>query len=457
MIVCKFGGTSIQDADALMRLARIIEARRDLQPVVVSSAMGNTTNKLLDIARTAALGKQQHALNLLAELEESHFREAQKLGIAASEDRVSQEIHSYLEEMKDLVKGLAALGELTPRVSDAMASFGERLSTVIITQVLENQGIPAQLMDARKCIITNDNFVNAVPFSDESEEAILKHLLPVIRENKVPVFQGFIGSTRDGVTTTIGRGGSDHSASLVGAALNAEEILIWTDVDGILTTDPRMVPEAHRIKEISFNEAAELAYFGAKVLHPATILPAVRKKVPVRVLNSTKPDQEGTIITDEIRYCENPVKAIAYKKGITVMNVTSTRMLMAYGFLKRIFEIFDHFKVPVDVVATSEVSVSLTVDETSALWDIVTELKKIGDVNVEGSKAIVCCVGDNLRNTPGVAYTIFSALQDVNIQMISQGASSINITFVIDEDRLTEAVQGLHDSLFREIDPRIFE
>ena len=456
MIVCKFGGTSVQDADALNRLAKIVEARRNKQPVVVASAMGKTTNKLLEIASTAALGKQQNAMDLLLQLEESHFREAQKLGIAASEDWVSEIIHAYFNEMTDLVKGLSALGELTPRISDAMASYGERLSTAIITQVLENQGIPAEFMDARQCIITNDKFVNAIPLPDETEAAIVKHLLPVIREGKVPVFQGFIGSTPDGVTTTIGRGGSDHSASLVGAALNAEEIQIWTDVDGIMTTDPRMVAEARRIKEISFNEAAELAYFGAKVLHPATILPAVRKKIPVRVLNSSKPDQEGTIITDETRRCENPVKAIAYKKGITVVNVTSTRMLMAHGFLKRIFEIFDHYKVSVDVVATSEVSVSLTMDETSSLWDVVTELKKIGDVNVEGSKAIVCCVGDNLRNIPGVAHTVFGALQDLNVQMISQGASSINITFVIDEDRLPEAVRGLHDSLFQEIDPGIF-
>jgi len=223
-----------------------------------------------------------------------------------------------------------------------------------------------------------------------------------------------------------------------------------------MTTDPRMVSEAHRIKEISFNEAAELAYFGARVLHPATILPAVRKKVPVRVLNSSKPEQEGTIIKDETRQCENPVKAIAYKKGVTVVNVASTRMLMAYGFLKKIFEIFDDYKVPVDVVATSEVSVSLTVDETSTLVPIVTELKEIGEVNVEGSKAIVCCVGDNLRNIPGIPYTVFSALRDMNVQMISQGASSINITFVVDEDCLQEAINRLHNSLFSEIDPRIF-
>ncbi len=447
----------MQDAEALTRLADIIRARLKKQPVVVASAMGKTTNQLLEAAQTAAKGKRQEALDLLSRIKERHLKEAQKLGIAVTEDRVFETIHAYFKEMRDLAKGLSALGELTPRVMDAMASYGERLSTAILAQVLENQGIPAQLMDARQCVTTDDNFTRAAPLFEPTDAAIVEQLRPVIQAGKVPVFQGFIGRTRDGITTTIGRGGSDYSAAIVGAALDAEDIQIWTDVDGIMTTDPRMVPEARRIKSISFDEAAELAYFGAKVLHPATIIPAVRKKIPVHVLNSYKPDQEGTLITDEAPPCENPIKAIAYKSGITVVNVTSTRMLMAYGFLRKIFEIFDHYRVPVDVVSTSEVSVSLTVDDTSALWDIVTELKKIGEVNVEGSKSIVCCVGDNLKNIPGVPHLVFNALQDVNIHMISQGASAINITFVIDEDRLPETVRGLHDAFFRKVDRHIFE
>jgi aspartate kinase len=457
MIVCKFGGTSVQDADAMTRLAQIISARRDRQPIVVASAMGKTTNHLLEAAQTAVKGKRQEALDLLTKIKEKHLKEAQKLGIAVTEDWVYEIIQAYFKEMRDLVKGLAALGELTPRITDAIASYGERLSTPILTQVLENQGMPAQLMDARECIVTDDNFMRAAPIFELTDAAIVKHFNPVLKAGKIPVFQGFIGRTRSGITTTIGRGGSDYSAAIVGAALDVEDIQIWTDVDGIMTTDPRMVKEARRIKAISFDEAAELAYFGAKVLHPATIMPAVRKKIPVHVLNSYKPDQDGTLISDEAPPCDNPVKAIAYKSGITVVNVASTRMLMAYGFLKKIFETFEHYKVPVDVVSTSEVSVSLTVDETSELWDIVTDLKKIGEVQVEGSKAIVCCVGDNLRNIPGVPYIAFSALQDVKIQMISQGASAINITFVIDEEQLPEAVRGLHDAFFKKVDPLIFE
>jgi aspartate kinase len=379
------------------------------------------------------------------------------MGIAVAEDSVAEILNSYFKEIRDLVKGLAALGELTPRATDAIASYGERLSTAILAQVLEINGMPSQLMDSRQCMITDDNFMNASPLFDLTDAAIEKHARPALQAGKIPVFQGFIGATRNGITTTIGRGGSDFSAAIIGAALNVDDIQIWTDVDGIMTTDPRMVKEAKRIKAISFDEAAELAYFGAKVLHPATIIPAVKKRIPVHVLNSYKPECEGTLITDEAPHCANPVKAIAFKSGITVVNVTSTRMLMAHGFLKTIFEIFDQYQVPVDVVSTSEVSVSLTVDQTSKLWDIVTELKKVGEVKVEGSKAIVCCVGDHLRSIPGVLNTAFSALQDISIHMISQGASAINITFVIDQEVLPKAVTALHDEFFRKTDSRIFE
>ncbi|HSW39077.1 MAG TPA: lysine-sensitive aspartokinase 3 [Acidobacteriota bacterium] len=457
MIICKFGGTSVQDAEAMTRLADIINSQRDRHPIVVSSAMGKTTNHLLETVQKAAGGKKQEALDLLARIKEKHLKEAQKLDIAVTEDRVYETIHAYFKEMRDLVRGLAALGELTPRIADAMASYGERLSTAIITQLLENRGMPAHLMDACACIITDDNYTRAAPIFDLTDAAIREHFEPVLKAGKIPVFQGFIGRTQSGITTTIGRGGSDFSAAIVGAALGAEEIQIWTDVDGIMTTDPRVVKEARRIKAISFNEAAELAYFGAKVLHPATIIPAVRKKIPVYVLNSYNPDNDGTLITDEAPHCDNPVKAIAFKRGITVINITSTRMLMAYGFLRKIFETFENYKVPVDVVSTSEVSVSLTVDETSDLRNIVSDLKKIGEVTMEGSKAIVCCVGENLRNIPGVPSLAFNALQNIKIQMISQGASAINITFVIDESRLPEAVRWLHDIFFKTVDPSIFE
>lgn len=458
MIICKFGGTSLQDAAAMERVAGIIQSRIDQKPVVVASAMGKTTNALLHAAELAASGKHPEALEVLGKVQQGHVREAEGLGLGGPGDQeLFATVETCFREMANIIQGLCTLGELTPRSMDAIASYGERLSTLILARALDQRGIPAQLVDARKFMVTDDNFTRAAPIFELTDPAIREHLLPVIKAGRVPVVQGFIGATRNGVTSTIGRGGSDYTAAIVGAALDAYDIQIWTDVDGIMTTDPRMVPEARRVRVISFDEAAELAYFGAKVLHPATILPAVRKKIPVHVLNSYKPDREGTLITDEAPRSKNPVKSIACKKGITIINIASTRMLMAYGFLRTIFETFDKYKVPVDVVSTSEVSVSLTVDETSHLWDIVTDLKRVGEVNVDGGKAIVCCVGDNLRGIPGVAYQAFSAASDVCVHMISQGASAINITFVIDEDRLPQVVRGLHDVFFQSIDPLIFE
>jgi aspartate kinase len=497
MIVCKFGGTSVQDAEALTRLAGIIKERRNRKIIVVASAMGKTTNGLLEAAFTAAQGKRDEARQLLRKLEKNHSDEAlklgiathedcaycncfsellkdearqllrelekkhsgdtQKLGVAAHKDCVYEKIYKYFSELHKLIKGLSALGELTPRITDAVASHGELLSTAILTQVLRNNGIDAELMDARECIVTDENFTRAAPVFGPTKAAIVRHLKPVLNAGKIPVLQGFIGRSQDGDTTTIGRGGSDYTAAIVGAALDADEIQIWTDVDGIMTTDPRVVKDAHKIRNVSFQEAAELSYFGAKVLHPSTIIPAVRKNIPVRVLNSYRPEQRGTIITGEAQPCDNPVKAISFKGGVTVVNIVSTRMLMAYGFLEKIFEIFARYKVPVDVVSTSEVSVSLTVDDVSALDSITEDLKKIGEVSVQNGRAVICCVGDNLNNVQGSLHTALGALRDIKIHMISQGASAINITFVIDENRLTEAVRGLHEAFFQKIDPRIFE
>ena len=496
MIVCKFGGTSVQDAEALTRLAGIIKERLDRKIVVVASAMGKTTNGLLEAAYTAARGEREKARQILRDLEKKHSDEARKLGIdthescaycncfsgklkdearqllrdlekkhsdetqklkvAGHENCVYEKIYKYFSELHKLIKGLSALGELTPRITDAVAAHGELLSTVILTQALRNNGMDAVLMDARECIVTDENFMRAAPIFGPTNAAIVRYLRPVLESGKIPVFQGFIGRSQNGVTTTIGRGGSDYTAAIVGAALDAEEIQIWTDVDGIMTTDPRLVEGARKIKAVSFQEAAELSYFGAKVLHPSTIIPAVRKNIPVRVLNSYRPELEGTIITEKAPPCNNPVKAISFRGGATIVNVVSTRMLMAYGFLEKIFEIFARHKVPVDVVSTSEVSVSLTVDDVSTLDSIMEELKKIGEVSVQSGRGIVCCVGDNLNSVQGSLHTALGALKDIKIHMISQGASAINITFVIDEDKLPEAVRGLHEVFFKKTDPRIF-
>ena len=266
----------------------------------------------------------------------------------------------------------------------------------------------------------------------------------------IPVVGGFIASTKDGATTTLGRGGSDYSAALIGAALEAREIQIWTDVSGVLTADPRVVTAALTIPVLSYQEAAELAYFGAKVLHPKTIQPAVDEAIPVRVCNSRAPENAGTLIVSESEATPQTIKAIAHKDGITTVQVTSARMLGAYGFLRALFEIFDRHRTAVDVVTTSEVSVSLSIDDASALPELIPDLQQLGKVEVEEGRTIVSIVGDGLRHTPGIAARLFSAISDINVSMISFGSSSVNLTFMVDEANARETIERLHRVCFED-------
>ena len=334
--------------------------------------------------------------------------------------------------------------------------MGERLSSVIVVAALEAKGVSAALVDSREFIVTDEHFNSAAPLMRETALKAESALRPAIDSGRVPVAQGFIGATADGFTTTLGRGGSDYSAAIIGAALGAEAIEIWTDVDGLMTADPRVVPEAKRIRMVSFGEAAELSYFGAKVLHPSTVLPAVERRIPVYIFNTHNPASEGTIIVAEPRPSANLIKSIAFKRGVTIVNITSTRMLMAHGFLRTIFEVFDKHETSVDVVTTSEVSVSITLDNADRIDAIKRDFQGIGEVSIERHKAIVCVVGNDLKFTPGVAARVFGAVASSNVNMISQGASEINLTFVIDESEVERVVRLLHDEFFSEVDPEMF-
>jgi len=304
---------------------------------------------------------------------------------------------------------------------------------------------------------TNDDFTRAAPQFDVANPKLKEGFTAALADGGVPVTQGFIGSTSAGATTTIGRGGSDYSASIIGAATDAEEIQIWTDVDGIMTTDPRIAPEAAKVKVISFAEASELAYFGAKVLHPSTLLPAMARGIPARVCNSRRPEAAGTAIVRNAPPSRAVVKAIAFKRGITVINVTSDRMLMAHGFLSRLFAVFDKHETSVDMVATSEVSVSMTMDDTRRLDAIAADLQSLGEVSVERDAALICLVGENLKFTPGIASRIFSSIEQINVSMISHGASAINVSFIVDGAGVERAVRSLHREFFSELDEETFE
>jgi aspartate kinase len=457
MIVMKFGGTSVMDPTAIQRACTIVQGRVDRKPVVVVSAMSKVTDQLLAMGRAAGSGDREQALQLSQALRDRHYNTARQLLGPAAYDQFHCTLEQEFDTLDELLRGIAAVGEISPRTSDYVVSYGERLSSKMCAAAFSAMGVNSALVDAREVMITDGQHTKAVPQVEEIDARTQAIMGPLLDEGCVPVVGGFIGATKDGVQTTIGRGGSDYSAALFGAALNAETIEIWTDVDGMMTTDPRICPEARRIKVISFEEAAELAYFGAKVLHPATVLPAIRKNIPVRVLNSRNPTNEGTLIVARAPHSRATFKAIAAKKGITIVDVSATRMLMAHGFLRQIFEVFDRHRCSVDVVATSEVSVSMTVDSTQALPQITAELQKIADVHFKERNAIVCLVGENIREKPGIAAQVFTALENINVRMISQGASEINITFVIDEGDVPEAIRRLHKHFFSAPDPEIFD
>ncbi len=456
MIVMKFGGTSVESAIAIGRVASIVKARADQKPVVVVSAMGKTTNKLLAIAESAIAGKRDDYIRQLHDLRDYHSREARQVVPLADRAALDRTLDDHFQELTELVKGLAVLGELTPRSIDAISSYGERLSSYIVTLAFRHFGMETAHVDSRRVIVTDRRHTQALPLFAETYSRLEK-TIPPLAASQVVVLGGFIGSTEDGVTTTLGRGGSDYTASIVGAGIGATEIQIWTDVDGMLTADPTILPGGHRVKTISFAEAAELAYFGAKVLHPATVVPAIEKNIPVLILNSRRPEVAGTRIVSESVHCGNVVKSIACKRRITLVNIHSTRMLMAHGFLRRIFEIFDRNETAVDMVATSEVSVSLTIDNTIRLPEICKELREFSDVSIEDGQAIVCLVGENIRYTPGVAARVFGALNGANIRMISQGASLLNLSLVVAEADLAGAVGSLHREFFSKLDENVFE
>jgi aspartate kinase len=459
LVVMKFGGTSLEDAKAMLRTASIVRGRRErgFSPVVVVSAMAKVTDQLLAAAAAAGRGDKNGALAISARLRNRHLETAGDLLCGDLFAEIREAIGARFDSLDDLLRGIAAVGELTPRTADKVVSFGEQLSSRMVAAAFAQHEMQGVHVDARKCIITDDHYGKAVPQEAAIEAKLTEFVLPLVKAGKTPVMGGFIGATENGITTTLGRGGSDFTAALVGGALHAGAIEIWTDVDGIMTTDPRICPDALRVKTISFEEAAELAYFGAKVLHPATILPAVQKSIPVWVLNSRNADNEGTKITAMAPPCASPFKSIAAKKRLTIIDVVASRMLMTHGYLKAVFDVFDRYHCAIDMVSTSEVSISVTVDSNERLPEICAELGKMADVKLEGHKALICMVGEDIRGQNGISGRVFSAIRHINVRMISQGASEINMSFMIEESDVEEAIRSLHTEFFVDPDPTVFD
>lgn len=447
MIVAKFGGTSVGDAAAIGRLADIVRARALRQPVVVVSALAGVTDRLVALGELVAEGDAPGTLAAIAALEARHREVADHLpGSAEAIDAIAADLDALAAELEP------QLGwSLSDDALDRLHGRGELWSSRLVSAALAAQGLPVTLADARTFVITDDRFGRARPDRGALAARTRQLLLPPLTRGEMVVTQGFIGATAAGEPTTLGRGGSDFTAALLGAALNAELVEIWTDVSGLMTADPRIVPEARTLSEASYEEAAELATFGAKVLHPATQAPLVERGIPIRVLNARDPGHPGTLIGPEARLerlGDSPIRSISYKKGITALSVRAPRMLGTYGFLRRLFEVFEQAEVVVDVVATSEVSVSLTIEDPARIGVLRPRLEALGELRVDESRAIVAVVGVGLRDTPGVAARVFRATQPANVEIISQGASAINITFVVREAEGAEIVRRLHAEFF---------
>jgi aspartate kinase len=452
-IVMKFGGTSVADAEAIARVVAIVKGARissGLPPVVIVSAMSGVTDRLLELTAAAAQRRDAHVLNGVAELSRRHFEALERLLPPEAARDVLAEIAVQLDDLRALLKATGILHAASPSAHDAIVCTGELMTSRILAAVLQHAGVETAWVDARRAIVTDGAHTAAAPLAPETREAVAREIVPRVADGRVPVLGGFVGATLQGVTTTLGRGGSDYSAAIIGAALDAREIQIWTDVDGMLTADPRVVAKPRVVPYLSFGEASELAYFGAKVLHPSTILPAVAKDIPVRILNSRRPEATGTIITAEPPAADRQLAAVACKRHVTMVEITSTRMLMAHGFLRRVFEIFERYRTAVDVVTTSEVSVSVTVDDAARLADIVEALREFAEVSVESDLAILCAVGDNLRSDPRIAARVIGALEGFRVRMVSQAASRRNVTIVLSDTDLAAAMSQLHEEFFQE-------
>ena len=447
MIICKFGGTSVADGPAITRLIDIVRARVPERPVIVVSALARVTDGLLNLARRAGVADEAELESGVSTLLERHGQVARELpGGAAALDAISADAAALRREL-----GCVRHRVATPAELDAIAGRGELWSSRLVAAALAGAGLDAAWVDIRPVMVTDDRFTRATPYLQVLNTRARESLRPLIDAGRIPVTQGFIGATATGVPTTLGRGGSDFTAALLGAALEADRVEIWTDVNGLMTADPRIVPTARTLPAASYEEAAELATFGARILHPATALPLVRAGIPIVILNANSPERLGTTIEPEAqldRVGDSPIRSISWKQGITVINIRAPRMLGAYGFLRALFEVFERHETVVDVLASGEVSISLTIEDRSRLDPLVRDLADLGEVWIEEHRAIVAIVGIGLRNTPGLAARVFNAVWPANVEIISQGASAINMTFVVREDDGPDVVRRLHQEFF---------
>ena len=451
VVVMKFGGTSVEDANAIRRLIGIVKSRIGSQPVVVVSALARVTDQLLEAGQAAAAGHLGSGLATVRNIYVRHEQMADELVDGALHGPFDRGLRAEFQGLESLLHSLEASRQLDLRSQDHLLGFGECLSSKVVTAALCDAGIRATYVDARSCILTDARHGQAHPIWDATNQRLQDAVSPLLQSGCVPVIGGFIASTCDGVPTTLGRGGSDFSAAIVGAALGASRVEIWTDVDGIMTTDPKVCPEAQVIRKMSFDEAAELAHFGAKVLHPATLAPAMRENIPVYVLNSRRPAGEGTEIVARAR-TGNTVSAITAKRKVAAVEIQSPLGVSA-DVLGAVYAAFDQHACPVDVMAASLGRLWLLVGSTASLPGIAADLQGVAEVRWENHKALVCLVGENIRRQPEVASRVFAAVSDMDVRVVCQGASDRTISFLVEESKADESVRRLHGIFFPQVEP----
>lgn len=451
LVVSKFGGTSMGDAVCMKRSAEV--SVKQGASIVVVSATSGTTNQLIEIGQCAQSGKWVECELLIQKVQDRHWQITQDAGCFTEAEPA---LKMLFEELVSLSKGVFYLKDLSAKALDALMSLGERLSSTIFVYSMQKalHAAPSErravFLDVREVLATDDQFGKAKPLTDLVIQRCREKLLPKIQEGTVFVTQGFIGkSEEDGATTTLGRGGSDYTAAILAEGIGADILEIWTDVAGIATTDPRICAEATMIDEISFREASELATFGAKVLHPATLLPAVRKNIPVFVGSSFDVEQKGTWVKKEVQ-SQPLIRAMALRKKQVLLTLSTPEMLYAHGFLAKIFKVFDDHKVSVDAITTSEISVSMTVDETTVSNKrLFHDLSQFADVHVEENLTLISLIGNNINHTPGLSKKIFSAIDNINVRMICLGASKHNFCFLVAEVNGIEAIQRIHKAFIQ--------
>ncbi len=449
MIVMKFGGTSNEDAKAMSNVIRIVKAHLEHQPIVVISAIAKATNELELAANTAAAGRETDAVSVVTRLFERHTRIIDNLiNSRETASHLEQILFDHLNQIKDIIKGISILRELTPRSKDAICSHGERLSSRIVAAALREAGVDAVWTDAREFMVTDAHFGQAEPIMVEVQKHLHDIVVPMVKNGQVPVTQGFIGVTHEGAYTTMGRESSDYSASIIGAAIHAERVQIWTDVDGILTADPRVVGSPRKVNRMSFSEAFELSYFGAKVLHPNTMLPVLEKGIPVQILNSKREGSTGTWVGSQSDSASAVLKSIAYKSKIAVMNIIPRKRLNQYMFWEGIFNVLNRHNIPAGLIVTSEYSISIAFEQNLSGENVLHDLQDLGEVTVFNNKGSLCLVGTGLRNQRGIVDRVFRPLASINITMISFGGSDSNITLVMDDSQIPEALNRLHAEFF---------